>query len=231
MIPQLLQSLYGYRAIDAGLVLGPGAFVITLLAPVGAQLVQKGIAHPKTLLVGALTTVSAAMFYYSGLTLQSDYSHYALARVFQGLGYAFFFVPLSVVSYSQLKPSENNRASSLTNLFRNWGGSFGISLATTMSERRQDFHQSVMSANLPSSGAWLQDAIRRTTSYLQTQGYSHADATRAAYLRYYNQLTDQTRLLGFMDVFRVIGWVTFAAIPLVFLIPKFKVSGKPSGGH
>ena len=35
-IPQILQSLYGYRAIDAGLVLGPGAFVITLLAPVGA---------------------------------------------------------------------------------------------------------------------------------------------------------------------------------------------------
>ncbi|HMF52940.1 MAG TPA: MFS transporter [Edaphobacter sp.] len=231
MIPQLLQSLYGYRAIDAGLVLGPGAFVITLLAPVGAQLVQRGLAHPKTLLVGALTTVSAAMFYYSGLTLQSDYSHYALARAFQGLGYAFFFVPLSVVSYSQLKPSENNRASSLTNLFRNWGGSFGISLATTMSERRQDFHQSVMSANLPSSSAWLQDAIRRTTSFLQTQGYSHTDATRAAYLHYYDELTAQTRLLGFMDVFRVIGWVTLAAVPLVFLIPKFKISGKPSGGH
>jgi len=42
MIPQLLQSLYGYRAIDAGLVLGPGALVITFLASVGAQLVQRG---------------------------------------------------------------------------------------------------------------------------------------------------------------------------------------------
>jgi DHA2 family multidrug resistance protein len=231
MIPQILQSLYGYRAIDAGLVLGPGAFVITLLAPFGAQLVQRGLVHPKTLLVLSLTTVSAAMIYYSGLTLQSDYRHYALARAFQGLGYAFFFVPLSVVSYSQLKPNENNRASSLTNLFRNWGGSFGISFATTMSERRQDFHQSIMSANLASSGPWLQESIRSTTNYLMSQGYSHADAVKAAYLRSYNQLTDQTRLLGFMDVFRVIGWVTFAVMPLVFLIPKFKVSGKPSGGH
>ena len=43
MIPQILQSLYGYRAIDAGLVLGPGALVITVLAPVGAQLVQRGM--------------------------------------------------------------------------------------------------------------------------------------------------------------------------------------------
>lgn len=231
MIPQILQSLYGYRAIDAGLVLGPGAFVITLLAPVGAQLVQRGIVHPRMLLVFSLTTVAAAMIYYSGLTLQTDYNHYALARAFQGLGYAFFFVPLSVVSYSQLKPNENNRASSLTNLFRNWGGSFGISFATTLSERRQDFHQSVMSANLPASSAWLQDSIRQTTNYLMSQGYSHADAMRAAYLRSYDQLGAQTRLLGFMDVFRVIGWLTLAVMPLVFLIPKFKVSGRPSGGH
>ncbi len=231
MIPQILQSLYGYRAIDAGLVLGPGAFVITLLAPVGAQLVQRGIVHPRTLLTFSLVTVAAAMIYYSGLTLQTDYRHYALARAFQGLGYAFFFVPLSVVAYSQLKPNENNRASSLTNLFRNWGGSFGISFATTMSERRQSFHQSIMSANLPRSGAWLQDSIRRTTNYLSSQGYSHADAARAAYLRHYNQLIAQTSLLGFMDVFRTIGWVTLAVTPLIFFIQKFQVSGKPSGGH
>jgi DHA2 family multidrug resistance protein len=171
------------------------------------------------------------MMYYSGLTLQTDYSHYALARGFQGLGYAFFFVPLSVVAYSQLKPSENNRASSLTNLFRNWGGSFGISFATAMSERRQNFHQSVMSANLTGSGVWLQDSIQRTTNYLAGQGYSHADAVRAAYLRSYNQMIAQTSLLGFMDVFRAIGWVTLAVTPLVLFIRKFQVSGKPSGGH
>jgi DHA2 family multidrug resistance protein len=231
MIPQILQSLYGYRAIDAGLVLGPGAFVITLLAPVGAQLVQRGIVHPRTLLMGSLLTVSASMIYYSGLTLQTDYRHYALARAFQGLGYAFFFVPLSVLAYSQLKPNENNRASSLTNLFRNWGGSFGISFATTLSERRQDFHQSIMSANLTSSGAWFQDSIRRTTDYLASQGYSHADAARAAYLRCYNQMIAQTSLLGFMDVFRAIGWVTLAVTPLLLFVRRFSVSGKPSGGH
>lgn len=231
MIPQLLQSLYGYRAIDAGLVLGPGAFVITLLAPVGAQLVQRKIVHPRTLLLVSLSTVAASMIYYSGLTLQSDYAHFALARAFQGLGYAFFFVPLSVIAYSQLKPNENNRASSLTNLFRNWGGSFGIAFATTLSERRQSFHQSVMSANLTTSGSWLQDSIRRTTNYLMAQGYSHADAARAAYLRCYEQLVAQTSLLAFMDVFRAIGWLTLLVTPLVFLIRKFHADGKPSGGH
>ncbi len=231
MIPQVLQSLYGYRAIDAGLVLGPGAFVITLLAPVGAQLVQRNIIHPRKLIIISVTTVAASMFYYSSFNLQTNYTHYALARAFQGLGYAFFFVPLSVIAYSQLRPDQNNRASSLTNLFRNWGGSFGIAFVTTVSERRQSFHQSVMSANLTNSSGFLQQSIHNMAAYLTQHGYAKADSIRAATLFYYNQLENQTRLLAFMDCFRLIGWITLLSVPLLFFIRHFKVGGKAPAGH
>ncbi len=78
MIPQILQSLYGYRAIDAGLVLGPGAFVITVLAPVGAQLVQRKIVQPRILLFGAVLVVGLSFLHYSHFNLATDYNHYAL---------------------------------------------------------------------------------------------------------------------------------------------------------
>ena len=231
MIPQILQSLYGYRAIDAGLVLGPGAFVITLLAPVGANLVQRGIIHPRILLFGAVMIVGLSFLHYSHFNLGTDYRHYALARALQGLGYAFFFVPLSVIAYSQLSPAQNNRASSLTNFFRNWGGSFGIAFVTTMSERRQNFHQSTVGANLTPSSPRLQSAIQQATAYLQTHGYSHADAIRGAYARYYAQFQAQTRLLAFMDCFYVLGVMTLLAAPLVLLTKGFKVGGKAPAGH
>jgi len=231
MIPQILQSLYGYRAIDAGLVLGPGAFVITLLAPVGAQLIQRGLVHPKTLLLFSLSIVFASMMMYSGFTLQTDYNHYAWARALQGLGYAFFFVPISVIAYSQLRPDQNNRASSLTNLARNWGGSFGIALVTALSERRQDLHQSRTGDTLAASSGALQQSVRDTANYLAAHGYSKADVLRASYLHYYNLLEQQTRLLGFMDCFRIIGWLTLAMIPIVFFVRSFKVGGKAPAGH
>jgi len=41
LIPQMLQRLYGYTATDAGLVLGPGAFVIVMLAPVVVRILPK----------------------------------------------------------------------------------------------------------------------------------------------------------------------------------------------
>jgi MFS transporter, DHA2 family, multidrug resistance protein len=232
MIPQLLQSLYGYRAIDAGLVLGPGALVITFLAPVGAQLVQRGLIKPRLLLFGAVMVVGISFIHYSHFNLDTDYRHYALARALQGLGYAFFFVPLSVISYSQLSPAQNNKASSLTNFFRNWGGSFGIAFVTTISERRQNFHQSTVGGNISASSPSLQVGVKQTAAYLQAHGgFSHADAITAAYARYYEQLHAQTQLLAFMDCFHLIGVITLIAAPIVLLTKNFKTGGKAPAGH
>ena len=64
LLPQILQSLYGYRAIDAGLVLGPGALVITLLAPIAALLIQRQIVPARALLAISLLTIGAAMWHY-----------------------------------------------------------------------------------------------------------------------------------------------------------------------
>jgi MFS transporter, DHA2 family, multidrug resistance protein len=231
MIPQLLQSLYGYRAIDAGLVLGPGALVITFLAPVGAQLVQRNVIKPRLLLFGAVMVVGISFLHYSHFNLDTDYRHYALARALQGLGYAFFFVPLSVIAYSQLSPEQNNKASSLTNFFRNWGGSFGIAFITTVSERRQNFHQATVGGNIAASSPALQENIHQTTAYLQTHGWSPTDALNAAYGRVYDQLHAQTQLLAFMDCFHIIGVITLIAAPLVLLTKSFKPSGKSTAAH
>jgi DHA2 family multidrug resistance protein len=231
MITQLLQTLYGYRAIDAGLVLGPGALVITFLAPVGAQLVQRSIIKPRILLFGAVMVVGISFIHYSHFNLDTNYGHYAWARALQGLGYAFFFVPLSVIAYSQLSPAQNNKASSLTNFFRNWGGSFGIAFVTTISERRQNFHQSTVGGTISASSPALQQSVNQTASYLQTNGFSHADAITAAYARVYDQLHAQTQLLAFMDCFHILGVITLIAAPLVLLTKNFKPAGKAPEAH
>ncbi len=128
-------------------------------------LLQAKIVKPRILLFGAVVTVGIAIIHFSRFTLDADYNHYALGRALQGLGYAFFFVPLSVISYSQLSPDQNNKASSLTNFFRNWGGSFGIAFVSTMTERRQNYHQAILGQTLVPSNPILQERVQRLTSY------------------------------------------------------------------
>ena len=231
LIPQLLQSLYGYRAIDAGLVLGPGALVITVLAPISAQLLQKKLASPQFMLMMSLLIGSAAMWYYGTFNLATDYSHYALARAFQGLGYGFFFVPVNMIAYSQLRPDQNNRASSLTNLFRNWGGSFGIAFITTAVDRRHEFHQSNLGSAVTATSPEVSQRLAAMTNYFVEKGWSGPDALAHAQGWLYGQLQNQVSLLSFMDCFRVIAWVTLGAVPVVFLLQKVKAAGAPPTAH
>jgi DHA2 family multidrug resistance protein len=231
ILPQLLQTLFGYSAMDAGLVLGPGAGVITVLAPVGAILVQKQIVRPKYLLFVATTIAGCSFFYYSRFNLDTNYGHFAFARAFQGFGYAFFFVPLTVITYSELRSDQNDKASSLTNFFRNWGGSFGIALATTIAERRANFHQARLGDNLPATSHDLQQMIARVGKYLQQQGWSQADSARGAIAIMSQRFDAQVRQLAYMDCFWMLGLLTVIIAPIALWTRNFKVDPDAAPGH
>jgi len=231
LIPQLLQSLYGYRAIDAGLVLGPGALVIAVLAPISAQLLQRRLVSAKVLVLASFCIVAISMFVFSDMTLDANSSHYAWNRALQGLGYGLFLVPVSLIAYSELRPDQNNKSSSLTNLFRNWGGSFGIAFITTASERREDLHQSVLGSALNSSTQAVQQGAHSLVTQLIHFGFTSADAGTASLNIIYEQLLHQSMFLAFMDCFRAIGWLNVLALPLVFAVRKFKPQGDAPAGH
>jgi DHA2 family multidrug resistance protein len=231
LIPQMLQSLYGYRAIDAGLVLGPGALVISLLAPISAQLLQRHVVSAKTLVSISLCVTALAMFVYSNMTLDVNSGHYAWERALQGFGYGLFLVPVNMIAYSQLRPDQNNKASSLTNFFRNWGGSFGIAFITIANERRENLHQLVLGSHLGGSSQALQQSAHSLVTQLMRYGFTSADAGPASIGVIYRQLVRQSTFLAFMDCFRVIGWLTVLTIPLVFAVRRFKAGGEPPAGH
>ena len=231
LLPQLLQSLYGYNAINAGLVLGPGAGVITVLAPVGAMLVQKGLIRPKYLMFMAISFAGFSFLYYSRLNLDTNYGHYAFARALKGFGYAFFFVPLTVITYSELRPDQNDKASSLTNFFRNWGGSFGIAFATTLAERRTSFHQARLGENLPASSQRLMQMTGDISQYLQQHGWSAADAAGGAIAMVGRLFDSQVRMLAYMDCFWAIGVTTLLVSPLSLITRNFRVDPEAATGH
>jgi DHA2 family multidrug resistance protein len=171
------------------------------------------------------------MFVYSNMNLDTNGSHYAWERAIQGVGYGLFFVPVNIIAYSHLRPDQNNKASSLTNLFRNWGGSFGIAFATTAVERRENLHQMNLGSHLGSSSQSLQQSAQSMVERLMQHGLTSADAGPAALGLLHQQLIRQSTFLAFMDCFRVIGWLTFAMIPLVLMLRKFKVGVGAPAGH
>ena len=146
-------------------------------------------------------------------------------------GYAFLFVPVSVVAYSFLPPNKNNKASSLTNLARNWGGSFGVAFVTTMHERRTDFHQNMLVAHVTDGTPQVRQILKTLTDYFVQQGDSAADALHRAQGQLYRLVGNQASLLGFMDCFRFLVLASLIGIPLAFFIRPFKLGRPGGGGH
>src|SRR5207237_7024687 len=90
LILQMLQSLYGYTATDAGLVLGPGAMVIVVMAPLIVRLVKR---IPMSRMIGfGFTVLGCAMWYFASFNLATNYGKEEWARAVQGFGIAFLFV-------------------------------------------------------------------------------------------------------------------------------------------
>lgn len=229
LIPEILQTLFGYTATDAGLVLGPGAAVIVLLAPFVARIVPR--IGAKRLLAASFTIAALSMFYYSGFTSQTDYFHFAVARAYQGFGYAFMFVPVTQLAYSYLPKNKNNKGSSLMNLCRNWGASFGIAFVTTMLERRTQYHQSVLVSHLTSADGAVQQFVNQASRYLLTRGTSGSDAIHQAYGLASSLMTQQATMLAAMDCFHLLGVVVILGLPLAFTIRRFEIGQAAGAAH
>ena len=223
LIPQMLQSLYGYSATDAGLVLGPGAMVIVVMAPLIVMLVRR---IPVAGMIGfGFTVLGLAMWYFASFNLATDYRHEAWARAVQGFGIAFLFVPTSQLAYSYLPKNKNNKASSLTNLFRNQGGSFGIAFVTTMFERRTQFHRSVLAAHITNTDVNLRTWLARVTEQFVHGGYSAADAATRALAQADAMLQRQASLLASLDCFWLLGTIALSGPALAMCIRKFQHQG------
>jgi DHA2 family multidrug resistance protein len=229
LIPEMLQSIYGYDATNAGLVLMPGALVAASMAPIVARLVRKISA--KALAAFAFVTLAASMWHFASLNLAASYRIETWARVYQGFALAFLFIPVSQIAYSYLPASKNNKGSSIMNLFRNLGGDFGISFVTTMLARRQQYHQHILVSHLSAADAPVRNTINSLGSYLADQGVSSADGIKEAYGVLANAMSQQAAMLSFLDCFWLLGFVAIIGLPLALMVRRFASGKAPAGAH
>lgn len=224
LLPLFMQTLLGYTAEQAGLALMPGGFTIIVLLPLVGFLLSRY--SPRWLLVFGLVVLSGSLFHMAGFDLQMDFRAAASARVLQAAGMAFLFVPINTAAYAFLPREKNNAASGLMNLARNIGGSVGISLVTTILDRRSQVHLNDLSRNLSPANPAFQSMLQGATQAMRAHGASAALASRQAYALIEGTVQRQATMLAYLDDFRLLGVAILAMVPLVFLMKK----GKPGGG-
>ena len=174
LLPLFYQELLGYTAYAAGWAVSPRGIGAIMALPIIGILTAK-IDNRWLIAAGFL------MFAISGLgfgqvNLEISQWSFLWAIVLSGFGSGSVFVPLSTTAVAGLPNEEIGNASGLYNLFRNVGGSIGISVVNTIVARHEQLHQNELLHSLAPSSVVLQNQLRSLQQYLQIQGYSSVDA-------------------------------------------------------
>jgi len=238
LIPQLVQTLLGYTAELAGLVISPGGVCIMLMMPIVGFLI--GRTDPRWLICFGFFILSTSMVLMHTLSLDSSFKYIMWVRVYQASGLAFLFIPINTISYTGVKRSENNDVAGLTNLARNIGGSVGTAFVATMLSRGQQSHEAVMVRNLTPDSPGFQSQVNALKHSFGGGGNaggpgfgggSGGGGIQQAQAFIYNQLHRQSAMLAYMDIIAVLAVFCALMIPLVLLIGKIKPAADGPAMH
>jgi MFS transporter, DHA2 family, multidrug resistance protein len=222
LVPAYTQSLMGYRAVDAGMVLTPGGLLIIALLPFIGRLINK--VDVRFLIGTGLTICGLGLWWMSNFYLDASFKVIMLARMAQASGLAFLFIPINTLAFRGIPREQTNNASALVNLARNFGGSIGISFASTLVTRRAQFHQSRLTESLQGLNPNYHDYAAGVGSYF---GGADTAGTTAAI---YQGAVQQATLLAYLDDFKVLGLIFLCCLPILLFVKPGK-GGAAVAGH
>jgi MFS transporter, DHA2 family, multidrug resistance protein len=225
MMPQFLQTLMGYTAQSAGLVLSASGLMVLLIMPVVGQLTTKMPA--KYIIAFGWLALACAMYYSTKrVDLLISFKAAAWLRVAQSFGLGFLFVPITMAGYIGIPQEKSNSVSGLVNFMRNMGSSVGTSMVTTMLARRAQFHQSILTYNATNFDPAFRNQVGGLSQQLLHSGVSAADARTHAYGLIYQSMQAQAQTLAYIDTYMVLAIGAGIMFVLAFIVRK----NDPHGG-
>jgi DHA2 family multidrug resistance protein len=228
LLPIYLQTLMGYTASLAGMVLGPGGLATLIAMPVAGRLVTK--MNPKGLLAFGIIVAAYSTHLMSQFSLFADFNTVIWPRIVLGVGMGFLFIPLTTMTMSSVSREDMGNASAIYNLLRNLGGSFGVAFVTTILARRAQMHEVRLVEHLTPFDRNYQIASHQVTQMLQYSGIEPSMTNQGGLGVIYGRFLKQASMMAFNDSFYMLSIFMVCILPLVFLMKKSK-GESPAGMH
>jgi DHA2 family multidrug resistance protein len=220
LLPIYVQTLMGYTATLAGLVLGPAGIVTLIAMPIAGTLVTK--MNPKGILAFGIIICAYSTYLMSNFNLSADFTTIVWPRIVLGLGMGFLFIPLTTITLSSIRKEDMGNATAIYNLLRNLGGSFGVASVTTMLARRTQFHQLRLVEHLTPFDRVYQWSTHQVAQGLHYRGLETTIANHGGLNLIYGRLLREASMLSFNDAFRLLSILTIMVLPLVLLMRSRK---------
>jgi DHA2 family multidrug resistance protein len=215
LMPQFLQTLLGYTAQQAGLVVSAGAGMMMITMPIVGILAGK-VPAKYLIILGWIISAAGLLFTTRLLSLDISFGTAAGIMMMQFGPLGLVFVPAIMVAYIGVPKDKSDAVSGLTNFTRNIGSSVGISLVQTIMARRMQFHLTRLGDHLSPGSPGMAMSIQSISTH--AHGVSAQGAQAAGFALIYQSLMKQAAAMSYLDLYVVLGAGAAAMFFLSFLL-------------
>jgi len=222
IFPLWLQTQMNYTATWAGLAAAPIGVLSVVISPIVGRILHR--VDLRLLATFSFMIFAGVSFWTSHFNTEVSYFQLFMPRFIQGIGVAFFFIPLASMGLSGLRPDQLASAAGLSNFLRILAGSFGTSLSITLWERRSVLHYSQLADHISAYSTISTQALAQ----LKSLGF----AAGSAFELMSGMVTQQAVMIATDDIFWLSGVIFLCLIGVVwFARPPFTPAGNASGAH
>ncbi|MES2227943.1 MAG: DHA2 family efflux MFS transporter permease subunit [Pseudomonadota bacterium] len=214
IVPQFVQTIQGYSATRAGLLLMPGGFVIAIVFPLAGRLSDR-VPHRLPVMFGLCVFASS---FYLMRAAGTDTSFFDMAWwiVLGRIGLGFIMPGLNAGALQALPMHLVGQGSGAINFIRQLGGALGVNLLSIALESRTQIYTQAFTASQNAGNASTSVLLRGVRELLAQAGVPEA-IQQAGALNYLGRTVYiQGNMLAYRDGFLILG-VTF----VLGLVPAY----------
>jgi DHA2 family multidrug resistance protein len=130
-----------------------------------------------------------------------------------------------------IPPQRMGNATSLFNLMRNIGGSVGIAVTGTMLTRQRQTVGAILGENINVYDPQTQTILAQMKAGFMARGVDAVTATERAYAALHGMLLQQASMVSFVWLFRLLGGIFLALLPLILIMRRPKGRTAAAAAH
>ncbi|MFI5133101.1 MAG: DHA2 family efflux MFS transporter permease subunit [Chitinophagales bacterium] len=218
IIPLYTQSILGWTATQAGMMMIPSALTTAFFMPIIGQLLQRGVKQQYLAALGMLAFFSFCFWGYKILTPDTGQQAFFWMLILRGFAMGMLFIPVTTLALSTLKGRHIGEGAAFTGMMRQLGGSFGIAAITTMMSRHSIQYRANLVSKLDITNPALQNKILALQHGFIAKGDAPNIALQSAYKALDYSVMKQAAVLSYMDVFFYIGAMFLICVPFVLMV-------------
>ena len=198
LLPIYVQNIRGISPMDAGLLLLPGALLMSMMSPLTGKLFDKF--GGRILSIIGLTIVVITTFFFSQLEMDTTYTHLLILYSVRSVGISMVMMPVSTNGLNQLPKRLYPHGTAMNNTLNQVAGAIGTALLVTIMSTRTESQAKELGAQ----------ALQNMTE----------QPTQAAMAEMQQQIMMQATLNGINYAFFVATGIAVVALVLAFFIKR-----------